>query len=133
MMRFLDRLHDRWLTYRTGKTREERDWEAWYEVNVNYRAQDIKSTFEKFEYVFEVNPQTFFDPAEPFAWVPCPNAQQYFWPQRTLGENAVWRYERVTWDQWTERWHLDELGGTERVFVATNNSRDAVMMALKYT
>ena len=133
-MRLWEEIKDRWITWRTGKDKEQRDWEAWYEVNVNYRADRIKDMFKNFEHVIEVNPDKFFDPYEPLAWVPVQDAKQYFWPARELGTNAVWRYERVIKAPSTNNeWHVSELGGSDHVFVATNNKRDATMIALKYT
>ena len=126
-------IKDKWLTWRTGKDKSQREWEAWYEVNVNHRARDITDMFKNFEYVMELNWDKFFSHTEPFAWVPCADAKQYFWPQRQLGNNTVWRIERVRWNQWDNRWHINELGGEDKVFVATNNSKDAVIMALKYS
>ena len=126
-------IKDKWLTWRTGKDKEERAWQAWYEVNVVYRASTIPNMFMHFEYVMEVNWKSFFDYAEPFAWVPTEDAKQYFYPARELGDNAVWRIERVIWDKWGQRWYINELGGEDKVFVATNNSKDAMMMALKYS
>ena len=124
---------DRWLTWRTGKDKDQRDWEAWYEANVNYRSTRIKDMFRKFEYVLEVDWQKFLEHNDPFAWVPCEDAVQYFWPTRPLGENAVWRIERVMKAPATaNEWEINEMGGADKVFVATNNSRDAVMIALKY-
>jgi hypothetical protein len=122
-----------YLTRKTGKTKEEREWIAWYEQNVNYRATRIKDMFKNFEHVVIVDLNKFVDHAEPFAWVPCADARQYFWPARPLGENAVWRFERVincpatSWE-----WEVNELGGEDKIFVATNNQQDAMMIALKY-
>ena len=124
---------DRWLTWRTGKSKEEREWIQWYEENVVYRAGTIPNMFMHFKHVIEVDTHKFMDPAEPFAWVPCKDARQYCWPQRPLGNNAVWRFERVYWNRWDKRWHIDEMAGDQdKVFVATNNDRDAIMIALKY-
>ena len=123
---------DKWLTWRTGKDRAQREWEAWYEVNVVYRASTIENMFMNFKHVIPVDSHKFLDWAEPFAWVPCDDAQQYFWPHRELGNNAVWRFERVRKDQWDHRWHIDEMGGEDRVFIATNSDKDAMMIALKY-
>ena len=126
-------LKDRYLTWRTGKSKEQREWEAWYEANVVYRASTIENMFMNFKHIIEVNIDKFTDPYEPMVWAPCKDAQQYFWPQRKLGDNAVWRFERVRKDPWDRRWHLDEMGGGDRIFVATNNDRDAMMIALKYS
>lgn len=123
---------DKYLTWRTGKDKTQRDWEAWYEVNVVYCATTIENMFMNFKHIIPVDNRKFLDWAEPFAWVPCDDAQQYFWPYRELGNNCVWRFERVRKDRWDNRWHIDELGGEDQVFVATNNDKDAMMIALKY-
>lgn len=127
-----DWIVERYLTWKTGKDKSQREWEAWYEQNVNYRATRIKDMFKNFKHVIIVKPDKFFQ-FDPFAWVPCEDAKQYFWPARPLGENGVWRFERVincpatAWE-----WEINELGGEDTVFVATNNDRDAMMIALKY-
>lgn len=126
-------IKDKWLTWRTGKDKQQREWEAWYEINVVYRAGTIPNMFMHFKHIIEVDTRKFMDPREPFAWVPCADARQYFWPARSLGNNAVWRFERVYWNKWDKRWHIDEMAGDQdKVFVATNNDRDAMMIALKY-
>lgn len=132
-MKILEYIKDRYLTWRTGKDKSQREWEAWYDINVIYRARDITNMFENFEHVIEVRWDNFFDHEEMGAWIPNEDAKQYFWPARELGDNAVWRIERVLWDRWDNRWHITGLGGEDKVFVATNNSKDAMMMALKYS
>lgn len=123
---------DRYLTWRTGESKEQREWEAWYETNVVYRASTIPNMFQHFKHVILVNPNKFFSHEEMGWWVPCEDAKQYFWPARPLGNNAVWRFERVTWNQWEQCWDINGLGERDKVFVATNNDRDAMMIALKY-
>jgi hypothetical protein len=125
-------LIDWYLTKRTGKDKATREWEAWYEANVVYRATTIENMFMHFKHVIEVDVQKFTDPYEPMAWVPCADARQYFWPQRELGNNAVWRFERVYWNEWEKRWHINDMGDADKIFVATNNDRDAMMISLKY-
>lgn len=132
MMKLWDKIKDRWITWRTGKSKEQRDWEAWYEANVDYRAGNIPSMFRNFKHVIEVDFDKFITDGG-MAWVPVEDARQYFWPQRELGKNCVWRIERVFWDQWHKCWHLNDIGGEDRVFVATNSDKDAVMISLKYT
>lgn len=132
-MKLWEEIKDQWITRRTGKSKEQREWEAWYDANVNYRATRINDMFKKFEYVIEVNPDKFFDPHEPFCWVPNKDAKQYFWPARELGNNCVWRIERVFWDRGHKCWSLNDIGGEDKVFVATNSDKDAVVISLKYT
>jgi hypothetical protein len=124
-------IKDKWLTWRTGKDKEQREWEAWYEENVLYRARTIPNMFQNFKHIIEVDHSKFML-EDPFAWRPCEDAQQYFWPFRELGNNAVWRFERVIWDQWDKCWHINTLGDEDKVFVATNSDKDAMMIALKY-
>ena len=130
-MKLIDNIKDRCITWRTGKDREQREWEAWYEANVVYRAHDITNMFKNFKHVIEVDWNKFIVDGG-ISWVPRPDARQYFWPARPLGENCVWRMERVSWNPWDRRWHLDDLTGEDRVFIATNSDADAVMIALKY-
>jgi hypothetical protein len=89
--------------------------------------------FMHFKHVIEVDSRKFIDHGEPFAYVPCEDARQYFWPARPLGENCVWRFERVYWNQWEQNWHINGMGDTDMIFVATNNDDDAVMVSLKFT
>lgn len=124
---------DKWLTWRTGKDKAQRDWEDWYNVNVVWRASDITNMFMNFDHVIAVDWRKFITDGGMGCWVPVESARQYFWPRRELGKNAVWRIERVIWNQWDKRWHVNELGGEDKVFVATNNERDALMIALKYS
>ena len=124
-------IKQRYLTWRTGKTQEQRDWEAWYDITVNYRANDITDMFKNFQHVIEVDWNKFITDGG-LSWVHVPDASQYFWPQRELGNNCVWRMERVAWNPWDQRWHRNEISGEDRVFVATNSDKDAVMISLKY-
>jgi hypothetical protein len=132
-MAIIDWIIDRYLTWRTGKDKQQREWEAWYETSVVYRASTIPNMFMHFKHVIIVSPNKFFNLCEPFAYVPNEDAKQYFWPARKLGENAVWRFERVIWDEWTKSWHINGMGDRDKVFVATNNDMDAMMIALKYS
>ena len=130
-MKIIENLKDRYLTWRTGKTKEQREWEAWYEVTVNYRARTINDMFNNFKHIIEVDPNKFFT-YDPMAWVPTKDARQYFWPHRKLGENCVWTFERVCWNSWDKQWHINGVGDSDLVFVACNDDTDALMISLKY-
>lgn len=126
-------IKDKWLTWRTGKSKDQREWETWYEQNVVYRATTIPNMFQHFKHVILVDPDKFFDVQEPFAWVPCAAAKKYFWPERPVATTCVWRFERVIWDQWSRTWLINGLGDGDKVFVATNSDQDAVMITLKWS
>lgn len=130
MTDLLDYIKDWWLTWRTGKNKSEREWDAWYNENINWLSPRVSSMFEKFKHVIEVDKDKFFQ-FDPFAWVPCEDAKQYFWPARKLGTNAVWRIEQVI-PYGSDDYYINGIGGESKVFVVTNNDRDAMMIALKY-
>ena len=127
----IERIKQRYLTWRTGKNQKQREWEAWYEVNVVYRAHDITNMFKNFKHVIDVDWNKFI--VDEMCWVPCLDARQYFWPRRPLATTCVWRIERVTWNESDHRWHLNEIAGRDHVFVATNSDEDALIIALKYS
>ncbi|MFY8211988.1 MAG: hypothetical protein ACOVLB_04920 [Candidatus Nanopelagicus sp.] len=129
----IEYIKDRYLTWKTGKDKRQRDQDTWFNETVNYRAKDITDMFKNFKHVIIVNPNLFFDHNEPFGWVPVQDAKQYFYPVRPLDETCVWTFERVSWNKWDDRWHIDEFGGEDKVFVACNGSKDAAMIVLKYS
>lgn len=133
MGKLKDYIVDRYLTWRTGKDKATRDWETWYYANVNFRATRINDMFKNFKHVMIVDVDKFTNPREPFAWVPCDDAKQYFWPERPLETTCVWRFERViNYPSTANRWEINEFGGEDHIFVATNSDADALMIALKY-
>ena len=123
-----ERIVDKYLTWRTGKDKDQREWEAWYDRNVVWKASTIPNMFMHFKHVIVVNPDTFFNRREPFVYVPNTDAKQYFWPQRELGNNAVWRFERVI-PYGSNDYYINGMGDRDKVFVATNNDKDAMMIA----
>lgn len=134
-MNLIERIKDWYLTKKTGKTKSEREYDEWYFANVCLRSTRVKDIFHGFEHIIAVDPNKFFDlERHPFMWYMSPDVDQYFWPQKPIGECSVYQFLRVmkapstTW-----QWEVNELGGEDKVFVATNNEADAVMIALKYS
>lgn len=123
-------LKDRYLTWSTGKDKLQRDYEGWYEQTVNYRARTIEEMFANFKYVFHVDPEKFL------VWHMLVGTKddisEYRYPMRELGNNMVWTILRGEQDQWDGRFHITDFGGEDRVYLATNNHEDAVILALKY-
>jgi hypothetical protein len=50
-----------------------------------------------------------------------------------MGDCAVYYFARGYRDQWDGKFHFNEMSGGDQVFVATNNGKDAMMIALKYS
>ena len=125
-----ENLKDRYLTWRTGKPRQVREFEAWAEVTVNLRASTAQEMFRNFEYVFTVDFNKFFFDAGMFL-EPDPGTESYIFPQRKLGDNLV--YASLRGEEMPDGlFHITDFGNEDRVYVATNNSKDATIIALLY-
>jgi hypothetical protein len=129
----IDYIKDKWLTWRTGLTKQDRAWIKWRDQNVVQCAHTIENMFMHFEYILPVSTRI-FDHSEPFGWVPCVEFRQYLYPARSLGNNAVYFFARGYRDPWDGRFHLNDLRHEQdQVFVATNNEIDAIIIALRWS
>jgi hypothetical protein len=125
-----ENLKDRYLTWRTGKPRQVREFQAWADVAVNLRASTAQAMFSNFEYVFTVDYNKFFFDAGMFLELD-PGTKPYMFPQRALGDNLV--YANLRGEEYESgEFYITDFGNEDRVYVATNNSKDAVMIALLY-
>jgi hypothetical protein len=132
-MNLKERIVDWYLTRKTGKSKDQREYESWYRQNVNLHTNRIKDMLANFQYIVVVDPEKFFT-FDPFTWVVTQDAQQYFWPDCPLDKSAVWIFERVLNGPSTSwEWEISELGGEDRVFVATNNEKDATIITLRWS
>lgn len=124
---------DKWLTWRTGLNKEDRDWYKWQGGHIVERATTIENMFMHFKHIIPVSTKI-YDLSYPFGWVPCEDFKQYLYPARVLGDNTVYYFARGYRDQWDGKFHLNDMRAEQdQVFVATNNERDAIMIALKYS
>lgn len=125
-----DWIEDRWLTWRTGKDRATREYEAWFYINVNVRASTAEERYKNFKHVIQVDYWKTFD--EHMFTELKDELRQYRWPQRALGDNMVYGILRGEQEP-SGRFYITDFGREDRVYIATNNSEDAIMIALKYT
>ena len=129
----IERIKDRYLTWRTGQDKPTRDFRNWYDGTVVSRAGTIENMFMHFKYIIPVS-TNIYDLSHPFGWIPCEDFKQYMYPNRQLGDNTVYYFARGYRDKWDGKFHLNDLRHEQdQVFVATNNERDALMIVLKYT
>ena len=128
----IEYIKDKYLTWRTGNDKQTRTWLKWEEENILQRARTIETMFMNFKYILPVTTQI-FNHAEPFGWYPNKEFSEYMYPNRELGNNAVYYFARGERNHWDGYFHFDEMFGGDQVFVATNNERDDIMIALKYT
>jgi hypothetical protein len=120
---------DRWLTWRTGKDRQQREYEAWYYTTVNIRASTAEDMYKNFKYLIQVNADKFL--VFHMFTEPKDDLREYRCPQRELGDNILWTILRG--EQMPDgKFHITDFGYEDRVYIATNNSEDAMMLALKY-
>lgn len=128
-----ERVVDWYLTRTTGIPKATRDYRDWCEETIVYRANTAEDMFRNFKYVINVNYYKMFDTWHPFGLPLVDEAQQYFWPKKPVGECAVYRILRGAVSKTDQQFYIsDFLYDDDRVFVATNNHEDAVMLALKY-
>lgn len=131
-MVIIEYFKDQYLTWRTGLNKQDRAWRKWQGENIFRRANTIENMFVNFEYILPVSTKI-FDYSEPFSCVPCEDFRQYMYPRRDLDNCAVYHFARGYRSKWDGQFHLNDMWHeNEQVFVATNNSKDAVMIALKY-
>ena len=126
-------LVDWYLTKRTGKNKQQREWEQWLEVTVVRQASTVENYFMNFKYILELDPNKVWDYSEPFGWIPVKEFKEYEFPNRPLGQNTVINWFRGYKDQWDGRFHLNDMMGGDHVFAATNNERDALMISLRFS
>ncbi len=132
-MDLLELIKDKYLTWRTGKNKQLRTWEKWRDETIVFRAGTVENMFMNFKHIIEVDPDKIFDLDEPFGWNTKAEFDQFQYPHRELGNNTVWYWCRCTKNQWDGKLHFDEMGGSDYLFVATNNDKDAIIIALKYS
>lgn len=129
MDRIFAKIEDRWLTWRTGKDKITRDYEEWCNVNINFRAGTAEARYKNFKYVMQVNFWKFFDVH--MVVEPKEDLIQYRYPHRPLGDNMV--YSVLRGEEMPDgKFHLTDFGKEDRLYVATNNAEDAMMISLKY-
>ena len=132
-MQIVEYIVDKYLTWRTGLDKQTRDHRKWYEETVVHRAGTIENMFMNFKYILPVSTAIFEHPV-PFGWTPSKDFQQYMYPNRALDNCAVYYFARGYRDRWDGKFHINDMRHEQdQVFVATNNERDAVMIALKFT
>ena len=124
---------DRWLTWRTGLNKQDRGFSKWFEETVVKNASTIENMFMNFKFIIPVSTQI-FDHNEPFGWVSSKDFQQYLYPNRAIGDCAVYYFARGYRDRWDGRFHINDIScDQDQVFVATNNEVDAIMIALRWS
>jgi len=126
-----DKIKDRYITWRTGKPRQVREFEAWADVAVIKRASTAQAMFRNFDYVFTVDYKKFFFDAGMFLELD-PGTKPYMFPQRELGDNLVYAHLRGN-DPGNGIFYITDFGTEDRLYVATNNGKDATMIALLYS
>lgn len=121
---------DKWLTWRTGKDKEQRIYEAWYSSMVNSKGHTAEEVYKNFKHLIRVDDKKFL--VHHMLTEPRDDMSEYRYPQRELGDNMLWSILRGETYTYGDEFYITDFGNEDRVYVATNNDRDAVMLALKY-
>jgi hypothetical protein len=131
LITILDIVEDKYLTWKTGLPKADRDYVYWKDRNIVQNAGDANNYFYGYKFVFTTDYAKVFTEAD--IWGLCPNADflSYMWPKRPLGNHCYYNIFRGEWNQHDHRFHFTEFG-TDELFVATNSEEDAMMLLLKY-
>ena len=123
---------DRYLTWKTKKTKKIRDYEKWKKETLFPSSSTVDEYFKNFKYVLTLSYGSVMTDYCPF-FGNQPNAEfrTYLFPSREIGKHCEARVFRVS--RYSDnRYHFDDMGGSDLLFVATNSTEDAVMLSLKY-
>ena len=125
----------RW--FNTAKQLEVKAHNLWNEEHVDRNASNIRDALFGCEYIIEVSWRKIFHKGTNpnhwvlASWVPEREfIEQYMYPHRKLGDHCVIIEMRGIHDH-VKIYERNEFG-TDGVFIGTNISEDAVMIALKY-
>lgn len=131
-MKFWEVIKDKWLTWRTGACKSEREYRVWREQNIVFNAGDVTNFFQGYKYIIAVNYDKVNVRVDPmFGMIESDEFLSYMYPHRPLGQNCFYGNFRGEWDYWDKRFHLNDFG-FDQMFVATNSEEDAVMITLKW-
>jgi len=134
MEKLLEKIKDRWLTWRTGYNKSEREYRAWRDQNIASNASDVTNYFHGYKYVIALDFNKVCTDFEPmYGKIESTEFLSYMYPHRPLGKNCSYGWFRGYWDKWDGRFHLNDIGGTDHMFIATNSGEDAIMIALKWS
>lgn len=134
MKNLIEKIKDKWLTWRTGRDNEGRAFKAWKEKNIAVNARDVTNYFQGYRYVIAVDFNKVCTKFEPmWGMVESEEFLSYMYPHRPLGQNCSFGYFRGDWDKWDHRFHINDIGGIDQMFIATNSGEDAIMIALTWS
>jgi hypothetical protein len=129
---FVENVIEEWITYRTGKTKRERDIEEWMKTNTTSNAASIRVALKGCKHIIEVNWHKIYkDSHDFFGWSACKEFRDLYSSEvREIGDFAVVCSMRGVYDK--DLIFIDNTFGDDHVFVGTNNEYDAITIALLY-
>lgn len=125
-------LLDKHLSKKTGKTKTEREYDAWRQTVINENGRTLEEYFFGLKYILAVDKDKVMTDFDPFAGdVSCAHFNSFFYPSRELGKNVEWAWIDNSTHmigrnfEYTTRRNLS-------LVVATNSEEDALILALHY-
>ena len=132
MIPIIETINDKYLTWRTGFDKEQREFQAWCEDNIHAHAGSIRARIHGFKHIVEVDWHKIYGDCPMLGWyVRKEFKNEYSFRNRKLGDHAMVTSMRGEYDK-EKIFEANELFGGDHVFVGTNNDEDAIMIALKY-
>lgn len=109
-------------------------YRSWVTSTVISSAMTVDQRYANFKHIIEVRPELIlhYPDCSPFSErVDDTFRQKYCWPNKPLGDCAIVEWVRCT--EFRGQLEIDDCFGHDRLFVATNNDRDALMISMRYT
>ncbi len=108
---------------------EEARETEWHDKNTSTSADNIRDYFHGLEYIVELD----WEKVYASGWILLKDIRiKYCYPSRQLEDQTIFTCVRGTPTNDSRIFALNEIFGGDRVFAATNNEKDAIMLALKY-
>ena len=103
----------------------------WFREHVSIRAPSVNTKYSKFKHIIPIDYYKCHVDEGPHVSL-VEDLKIYMYPNRSLDDCTIFTLERGYWDNYNNDFIFNEFGGGDQSFAITNNSRDAIMISLKY-
>ena len=132
-MRILKRIHQKW--FESEKEKLHRIETEWNKTHINERADTVRDMFPTFKHIIRLDGRKIAPVRAGLVYeYPIKEFKEMFmFPNKELGDHTVIRILRGVDTDDDRIFELNELGGYDYAFAATNNDEDASFIVLRYS
>jgi hypothetical protein len=129
-----------WRDQRFLKRHHCETWEQyhrWYDPDIARRASDITNWYHGYPYVHRIESYHHYAYRLIRDYGPGGVMYGYYDIDEWCRDNCQGKFRselhRVSWNHWSQRWEMDELGGGDYVFFAFKDQQDYLLFALRWS